>query len=114
MMTESKIARSMQFLEYLVEWEEGLAARDLEAIVAEAGGPQHVALVCVDLLEGFTREGPLSHPRVAALIAPIVRTVERAHKLGVRDFVFLQDAHPADSPEFGAYPPHCVEGTREA
>jgi nicotinamidase-related amidase len=28
--------------------------------------------------------------------------------------VLAMDAHPEDSPEFKAFPPHCIRGTREA
>ena len=38
----------------------------------------------------------------------------RAHALGVREFVLLQDTHEPDAPEFAAWPPHCVRGTPEA
>jgi nicotinamidase-related amidase len=32
----------------------------------------------------------------------------------VRHFVLLQDTHDPGTPEFNAYPPHCVRGTGEA
>lgn len=113
-MIHPSLQGSVEFLDFLVSWEEGLAAASLRTLIEEAGGPQHVAIVSVDMIKGFTSLGPLSHPRVAALVPPIVRLVREAHVGGVRNFVFVQDAHPPDSPEFGAYPMHCVEGTEEA
>lgn len=109
-----KLAASIPFLEFLVDWEERLPARALREVVGEAGGPDHVAIIGVDLIKGFTQVGPLSGPRVAAIVPRIVRLVEAAHALGVRDFVFVQDAHPQDSPEFAEFPPHCTEGSVEA
>lgn len=102
------------FLEYLEEWRERLAPLALPAVVEEAGGPEHVGIFCVDLLNGFCHEGALQSDRVKAIIAPIVDLMTRAHALGVRHFVLTQDSHPEDAVEFNEFPPHCIRGTREA
>ena len=68
----------------------------------------------VDLRVGFCSEGPLSSPRVGALVPEIVDLFTRAFTAGVRDFVLTQDSHPPDAPEFREFGPHCVTGTREA
>ena len=39
---------------------------------------------------------------------------ERAHALGVLPFVLAQDTHHPETPEFEAWPVHCVRGTDEA
>jgi nicotinamidase-related amidase len=66
------------------------------------------------MLIGFCSEGPLSSPRVGGLIPAIGDLLTRAHAAGVRDLVLTQDSHPADSPEFREFGPHCITGTREA
>jgi nicotinamidase-related amidase len=43
-----------------------------------------------------------------------VRLFQRAHDLGVRHFLLLQDTHDPDAVEFFAYPPHAVAGTSES
>lgn len=100
------------FLGYLEQWYAALPAVDLAAVVGDA--PERVALLSIDMINGFCNEGPLAGPRVGALIAPVVATFERAHALGVRSFVLTQDTHDPATPEFGAYPPHCIAGTPES
>ncbi|NTV63345.1 MAG: isochorismatase family protein, partial [Oscillochloris sp.] len=39
---------------------------------------------------------------------------QRAHTLGVHNFVLTQDTHDPQTPEFTAYPPHCLAGTSES
>jgi nicotinamidase-related amidase len=103
---------SASFLTWLAEWEAALKPMSLSDSVA--GEPAHVALMCVDLVVGFCYEGPLSGPRVAGIVPPIVKLFQKAHAAGVRHFVLPQDSHPPDAVEFSAYAPHCVAGTREA
>ncbi|MEW6420685.1 MAG: isochorismatase family protein [Deinococcota bacterium] len=78
--------------------------------------PDRVAVVCVDLIEGFTREGPLASPRVAEIIPRVVGLLRRLFGWGVpaENVVLVQDSHPRDAKEFRAYPPHCIAGTAEA
>jgi len=103
------------FLQWLERWLAELpAARLQEDMIAPAGGPGSVAVLSVDMLVGFCSEGPLASPRVKGLIPAIRGLLSRAHAAGVRDFVLTQDSHPADSPEFRQFPPHCITGTREA
>jgi nicotinamidase-related amidase len=94
-----------------------LAARPaahLPEIIASAGGPQQVAIVVVDLTNGFCHAGPLSSPRVAALLPRVAQLLTAAHTAGVRAIVLPQDAHAPDAQEFGSFPPHCVRDTAEA
>jgi len=105
------LEQSKPFLDYLVGWQAGLPTLDLAAELKE---PQRAAVVVVDLTRGFCTDGPLSSPRVQAVVAPIVRLVERAHALGVPHFVLPQDTHEPDAVEFGSFAPHCVRGTPES
>ncbi|MBM3462187.1 MAG: cysteine hydrolase [Armatimonadetes bacterium] len=109
-----KIEASRSFLEYLVRWQDALGPIGMRAVVADAGGAENVAVITVDVIKGFAEKGALAGPRVAAIVSPIRRLLEDAHAAGVRSFVFMQDTHPADSPEFESWPAHCVEGTEEA
>ncbi len=49
-----------------------------------------------------------------ALSHPIAELFQRAYDLGVRNMVLTQDTHDPETPEFRAYPPHCVAGTSES
>ena len=106
------LEHSQPFLAYLTVWKEGLPALPLPELIA--GQPQRVALLCVDLINGFCYEGPLASPRVAALVTPIVRLFERAYQHGVRHFLLPQDTHAPEAIEFGAFPAHCVQGSRQS
>ncbi|MDQ3397370.1 MAG: cysteine hydrolase family protein [Deinococcota bacterium] len=90
--------------------------RDLSELKLSGLEPERTALASVDLIEGFCRQGPLSSPRVAAVIPEVVGTIRRLGEHGLPDahIAFIQDSHPEDAQEFEAYPPHCVEGTIEA
>lgn len=105
------IADSQPFLRHLTAWEAALPTLPLAAVTA---APERTAVVSVDVINGFCHFGPLASPRVAGLIAPIVRLFERAHQSGVRHFLLTQDTHAPEAVEFGQYPPHCVRGTAEA
>lgn len=71
------------------------------------------ALVIVDMLNGFTREGALKSGRIEGIIPGIVELSRQCGELGIKKLAFA-DNHSGASPEFEAYPPHCMAGTREA
>ncbi len=83
-------------------------------MIDKVGEAERIAVLVVDLLEGFCRIGPLASSRVKAIVEPIVRLLEASYRLGVRTFLFTCDSHPVDSPEFDAFPAHCIEGSPEA
>ena len=103
--------QATEHAELLSRWYSDLP--DLELGTLE---PARTAVVSVDVIEGFTRQGALSSPRVTAIIPNVVSLLERLSELGVPNtqVAFVQDAHPENAEEFGAYPPHCVAGTEEA
>jgi nicotinamidase-related amidase len=74
---------------------------------------EETALVMVDMINGFAREGALMSPRVEALIPAIAELSEACAKRGIARLAFA-DCHTEKSPEFGAYPPHCMAGTSES
>jgi nicotinamidase-related amidase len=105
------LAPAVPFLNWVARWYDGLAPADLATITAQ---PERVAVISVDLLNGFCYEGPLSGPRVAGIVEPIAALFRAAYDAGVRRFVLTQDTHDPAAPEFAAWGPHCVRGTPEA
>ncbi len=108
-------AASAEFLGWLEVWFAGLQTLDLERFMADNGlAPENVGVVSADLVNGFCYEGPLASPRIAAIVEPSAALFRRAHELGVRDFVLVQEYHTEHAVEFEQYGPHCIRGTREA
>ncbi len=110
---DALIAQSRPFLEWLVEWEQGLPVASWTDLT-QAIAPERIGVFCVDMTNGFCHEGNLASPRVHALIPPIRRLFRDAYQTGVRQFVLPQDTHRQDAIEFHDFPPHCVAGTTEA
>jgi nicotinamidase-related amidase len=100
---------SQQHLTDLETW-----LQNLEALKLETLEPQRTAVLSVDVIEGFCRIGMLASPRVEAIIPNVVKLIQHAESRGIIDIAFIQDAHPENAEEFGAYPPHCIKGTFEA
>jgi len=99
------------FLIYLHDWVSALQARDSKELFKE---PDNVAILSVDVINGFCKAGPLASPRVAAIIPPIVQLFKTAWQSGCRNILLIQDTHEANAVEFSAFPPHCIRGTEEA
>ena len=96
---------------YLKEWVAALPEMDGGSLFEF---PEKTAIVCVDVVNGFCKSGPLASPRVAAIVPPIVKLFNQAWQAGCRNLFLIQDTHEPDAVEFGAFPPHCVRGTQEA
>jgi nicotinamidase-related amidase len=111
MLEESLFEKSKLFLAWAESWFLGLPRLSLDEIVTD---PDRTAVMSVDLVNGFCYEGPLSSPRIAAIVDPIVRVFDKAYELGVRHFVLPQENHPPDAIEFDSFGPHCIAGTIEA
>ncbi|NLG81632.1 MAG: cysteine hydrolase [Bacilli bacterium] len=71
------------------------------------------ALIIVDMINGFVKEGALSSPQMASLTPEIVKLTKKFKNEKLK-IVALADNHPEDSVEFCAYPPHCIKGTSES
>ena len=110
---QTLIGSSRPFLEWLVNWYNTRPTLALAQVIEEVGGSDKVAVMAVDVTNGFCYEGALASERVGRIVEPVVRLFERAFELGVRHFVLPQDTHSADAVEFGSFPPHCVAGTAE-
>ena len=105
---------SRPFLGWAVDWYNSRPTLDLTTIIEEAGGPDKIAIMAVDVTVGFCSKGALASDRVAGIVEPISTLFKRAHDLGVRHFVLPQDTHIEGAIEFSAFPPHCVAGTDES
>lgn len=86
----------------------GLSALQLQQLA-----PDRAVLVIVDMINGFARGGALFSPRVEALIPGIAELAAACIQADIPCLAF-GDAHPSDSPEFTAYPPHCLDGSEES
>jgi nicotinamidase-related amidase len=111
MKIENLVKDALPFLKWVGNWKENLPTLDL---AAEVGDPATATVLSVDVINGFCYQGPLSSPRVAAIVPPIVRLFERAHALGVRHFILTQDTHEEEAVEFGSFAPHCTRGSKES
>jgi nicotinamidase-related amidase len=110
-MTKFKIEKPLEYINYLENWLEQLQPCKISEIARE---PDECVVISVDMIKGFCSIGPLSSPRVSAIIQPIADLLELAWKINIRQILFIQDTHAPDAVEFGAYPPHCIRGTEEA
>lgn len=99
------------FLSFLEGWMDNLKDWDGTDIFSR---PQNTAIFSVDMIKGFCNFGPLSGPRVAALIEPVTELMTLAWNHDIRHIVLAQDTHEPDAVEFGSWPPHCIRGTAEA
>ncbi len=99
------------FLKYLDQWISELSLVQLKDLTSN---PEKVAIVSVDVIKGFCNQGPLSSPRVAGIVEPIVKLMKEAWNNGVNNMILCQDTHDPEAVEFSEWPPHCVRGTEEA
>lgn len=111
MMNASLVETSVPYLAFLDDWISHLPDGHLDDLLQQ---PEQVAILSVDVINGFCKQGALASPRVAQIVAPITALLQSAWQKGCRQILFLQDTHEPDAVEFGQFPPHCVRGTVEA
>ena len=111
MISTDLLTQSKPFLAFLEEWQTELQSAQLAEVLAN---PDRVAILSVDVTNGFCYVGPLASPRVAGIVEPIASLFSAAWDQGVRQIILCQDAHEPDAVEFDAWPPHCVRGTSES
>ena len=109
-MNEMGLARrSAAFLDYLDQLVAGLPEASLREVIERAGGPQRVAVVVVDVINGFCKSGSLASERVGQIVPPTARLLEAARDLGVTRVAVLRDSHHPEAPEFEQFAPHCQD-----
>lgn len=67
----------------------------------------------IDMVEGFVNIGPMSNKQYNLLV-PAQRMVMDDIRRDGELITFIGEAHAEDASEFKSYPPHCIEGTKEA
>lgn len=102
------------FVRYLAAQGGEARPAGLSRIIAEAGGVDGVAILVVDVINGFCRQGALASTRVDAIVGPVVELLERARQHDVRNVALVCDTHAREASEFAQFAPHCVGGTTEA
>lgn len=75
--------------------------------------PHATALVIVDMVNGFVKEGALYSARVEGLIPAVTAICRACDELNIVKLAFA-DHHAADAAEFSTYPAHCIAGTQES
>ncbi|HEX2926020.1 MAG TPA: isochorismatase family cysteine hydrolase [Ruminiclostridium sp.] len=110
-----KIENKSEFLKRCTESLEGIfeMLEKLPAIQLKGLPCNQTALVIVDMVNGFAREGALKSLRVEGLIPDIVELSKACSDLKIKQLAFA-DSHTKSSPEFDAYPEHCMAGSSEA
>lgn len=88
--------------------EEELKGKTLEL---KSLNKEETALIVIDMVNGFVYNGPLSSPRVAAIVNNIVDINEKTN--GCKK-VFFTDSHSENSKEFSSFPIHCLKNSEES
>jgi nicotinamidase-related amidase len=110
-MSQSLYKHSEEFLKTLESWLQALPELALKDLSVD---PKKIAILSMDMINGFCKFGPLASPRIEALIQPVAGLFYAAWDLGVRHILLSQDTHDPEAIEFEAYAPHCVRGTPES
>ena len=100
-----------RFLNYIDGWISQLPEMDSGEVFKD---PRKTAILSVDMINGFCRQGSLASSRIEAVIPAITALMQKGWDLGLRDIVLLQDCHAPEAKEFGAYAPHAICGSSEA
>lgn len=100
-----------EYFSYTHDWIGKLPALSMQT---DAVSPSQIAIMVVDMTNGFCNEGPLASARINKIIQPIVTLINDAWNYGVRSIFLVNDSHKVDAVEFQSYPPHCIEGTIES
>lgn len=71
------------------------------------------ALVVIDMIEDFVREGGALYcgPSMSRIVPVIKQEIRRARGVG-EPVVYLTDNHLPDDAEFRVFPPHAIAGTK--
>lgn len=86
----------------------GLEAMSFDQIPAE-----DTAMVIVDAVNGFIREGAMSSKRIESIIPNIVSLMKKCREKNIPIAAFA-DCHGESCAEFESFPPHCIKGTSES
>lgn len=102
------------FFEWLATHEAARKVVPFRQLFSREARPDGCAIVAVDMIKGFCERGPLASEAVGSLVEPIRDFLLSAREHGVGPIFFPCDAHSPESPEFEAFPPHCLAGSEES
>lgn len=71
------------------------------------------ALVVVDVINGFAKEGALASSRVAEIVPHVRELMKKSSAQGIVTVAFA-DCHTSNATEFESFPPHCLENSPES
>lgn len=101
------LKKSTEVLKNMIEAMDSLPSLEISGLKGK-----DTALVIVDMVNGFAREGALKSSRVEKLIPAILKLCNSCLERGIK-VVMFSDCHTDESPELESYPPHCMRGTGE-
>lgn len=112
-MKNQKITTSIanDYFSFIYDWIEGLP---IYSVGPTEVAPVQVAIIVVDMVNGFCNEGALASERVKGIIDPIVTLLKTAWNHGFRNYFLVNDNHEIDAVEFQSFPPHCTKGSIES
>lgn len=102
------LQQGAEALEGIYDWIQSLKPVSLKEL-----SPKNSVFLVVDMVNGFAKGGAMSGPRVKALIPGVADAASACYKAGI-SVVNFADCHGGQSPEFEAYPVHCVKGDWES
>lgn len=111
MQNEVSVNEGLSFINFLAGWQRDRPSLRWAEIISD---PHRTAILSVDVINGFCRQGALASPRVAQIVHPVVTLLSRYWSHGGRSILLAQDTHDPQATEFAQWPPHCVRGTSEA
>lgn len=75
--------------------------------------PEKTALIIVDVVNGFIREGAMASPIIEGIVPNVAGLAEACKSRGI-SVAALADCHKENCAEFASFPPHCIENTSES
>lgn len=100
-----KSSRVLLNIKKEIENENDLKLNELEG--------SETAIIIIDMVNGFTKEGALKSERIKALIPGIESLMKKGREMGMKMVAFA-DCHTEDSLELKSYPSHCLERSTES
>ena len=106
--TEEMINGCIDSVKALAEEINGLPEMDFSEIPVGRS-----ALVIVDIINGFIREGAMASSYIESIIRPSAALAKRFNAADMPIAAFA-DCHKNGCAEFAAFPEHCLDGTSES
>ena len=110
-----KIETEKEFMKQGLDALEGIykVVCNLKSFDMDTLEPEKTALVIVDMVNGFIKQGQMASPRIKDIIEPIVDIKQKCDECGIQTIAFA-DCHCDEAVEFLSYPKHCLENSYES